>query len=525
MGKRQLVSLTFCLLFLIVFGPLSLSVYISSVQAQKLVLSEMKEFSARTLIRTDLVLEQAKLALENMQQFAGEDCSPEHLLKLRQVTFENRYVQEVMFVDGKKIRCSSMRSEDGGLAIQAPDVTGPNGFSIWYQAGNDLGVKKPMTQVRLGRHVVVIDSISFIDIVPRDSRIQLGVLDLNTQKVVAAWPETNPTLLAMALAKGQENFIEDEAFFDVQHSAQFPVAVVAYTPLEAKSTAWRRQLLIWLPLGLLMSALGVWVLLTLHRRFSSPKYQMQEAIRLRQFQVHFQPIVDLSSGRCAGAEALMRWQMPDGHYVAPDLFIQLAESLDLIQPLTDLLIELVFSEMGDFLAAHPDLYISINLSAQDMQSLRVPPLLNDYVTRYKVLPKQLCIEATERGFMDAEQTRPVIEALRSAGHPVYIDDFGTGYSSLSLLENLQVDALKIDKIFVDTLATDSATSKVALHIINMAHSLGLYMIAEGIELPAQADYLREHGVQYGQGWMFHKAMPAAEYIEYYRQQATDSVAH
>ena len=352
--------------------------------------------------------------------------------------------------------------------------------------------------------------------------IQLGVLDLNTQKVVAAWPETNPKLLAMALAKDQESFIEDDEFFDIQHSHQFPIAVVAYTPLDAQGTAWRGQLLIWLPLGLLISALGVWVLLKLHRRFSSPKHQIQEAMRLRQFQVHFQPIVDLASGRCVGAEALMRWQMPDGHYVAPDLFIQLAESLDLIQPLTDLLIELVFTEMGDFLATHPDLYISINLSAQDMQSLRVPPLLNEYVTRYKVLPRQLCIEATERGFMDAEQTRPVIDTLRSAGHPVYIDDFGTGYSSLSLLENLQVDALKIDKTFVDTLATDAATSKVALHIINMAHSLGLYMIAEGIELPAQAEYLREHGVQFGQGWMFHKALPSADYIEYYCRQAAES---
>ena len=520
MGKRQLVSLTFCLLFLIIFGPLSLSVYISNLQAQKLMLSGVREFTSRTLIRTERVLEQAKSALEKMEKFEGEDCGPAHLLKLRQVSFENRYVQEVLFLDGKIIRCSSMRDEAGGVAIQAPDATGPNGFSIWYQAGNDVGLNKPMTNLQFGRHVVVIDSISFIDIVPRDTQIQLGVLDLNTNKVVAAWPETNPDLLVKALTQGPENFIENDEFFDIQRSNQFPIAIVAYAPLQAQSSVWRTQLLIWLPLGLLISGLGVWVLLKLHRRFSSPRYQMQEAMRLRQFQVHFQPIVDLASGRCVGAEALMRWQMPDGHYVAPDLFISLAESLDLIQPLTDLLIELVFNEMGEFLAVNPDLYVSINLSAQDMQSLRVPALLNDYIARYKVLPKQLCIEATERGFMDAEQTRPVIDALRNAGHPVYIDDFGTGYSSLSLLENLKIDALKIDKIFVDTLATDSATSKVALHIINMAHSLGLYMIAEGIEECAQADFLREHGVQFGQGWLFHKPMRSAAYIEYCNKQST-----
>lgn len=88
----------------------------------------------------------------------------------------------------------------------------------------------------------------------------------------------------------------------------------------------------------------------------------------------------------------------------------------------------------------------------------------------------------------------------------------TGYSSLAYLQNLQVDVLKIDKSFVDTLATDSATSKVAPHIIEMAHELGLEMVAEGIELQTQADYLLAHGVQYGQGWLFSKALPKQEFI-------------
>jgi sensor c-di-GMP phosphodiesterase-like protein len=239
-----------------------------------------------------------------------------------------------------------------------------------------------------------------------------------------------------------------------------------------------------------------------------------EALRLQQFRVHYQPIVELKSGRCVGAEALLRWQLPDGSFIRPDLFIPLAEDNGLIQQLTDQLIDRVFDDLGAFLAVNQELHVSINLAAEDLTTLRVLDTLPAYLTRHGVRANQVCIEATERGFMDADRTRPIIDAFRAAGHPVSIDDFGTGYSSLAYLQNLHVDVLKIDKSFVDTLATESATSKVAPHIIEMAHSLGLKMVAEGIEMQAQADYLLEHGVQYGQGWLFGKAVPKQEFMDF-----------
>jgi sensor c-di-GMP phosphodiesterase-like protein len=234
--------------------------------------------------------------------------------------------------------------------------------------------------------------------------------------------------------------------------------------------------------------------------------------------VHYQPVVRLRDRACVGVEALARWQL-DGQVVAPDVFVPIAEERALLQPLTDLVLDKVLRELGAHLLADSAFYVSINVGSADLQTDRFLQVLRARLAGTNIRPQQLRIEATERSFLDAEATRQTIAAFRSAGHPIYIDDFGTGYSSLAYLQNFRVDVLKIDKSFIDTIAQEAASSIVAPHIIAMAHALGLEIVAEGIEHEAQVDYLLLRGVQYGQGWLFAKALTASVLADFLRVRA------
>ncbi|WP_374703299.1 EAL domain-containing protein [Cupriavidus pauculus] len=138
-------------------------------------------------------------------------------------------------------------------------------------------------------------------------------------------------------------------------------------------------------------------------------------------------------------------------------------------------------------------------------------------------PPAVQFRVGERGFANDTACREMIAAFRKAGHPILIDDFGTGYSSLAYLHDLDVDGIKIDKAFVSSMTTDAPSKSVGPHIIEMARALDIHMVAEGIETEAQRVALRQRGVQFGQGWLFGKAMPLADFLAFWRQHAGAAV--
>jgi sensor c-di-GMP phosphodiesterase-like protein len=200
--------------------------------------------------------------------------------------------------------------------------------------------------------------------------------------------------------------------------------------------------------------------------------------------------------------------------VRPDMFVALAEDNGLIEQLTGEVISRVASELRAFLLQSRHLHIAINLAAADISGGRVLGIIRSTMLEAGIKPEQIWLEVTERRFVEIGVARAMLSEARNAGHLIAIDDFGTGYSSLSQLQTLPLDVIKIDKSFVDTIGKDASTSNVTSHIISMAKSLRLNILAEGVERQDQAAYLAERGVEYAQGWLFSPSLPAAEFIAY-----------
>lgn len=171
---------------------------------------------------------------------------------------------------------------------------------------------------------------------------------------------------------------------------------------------------------------------------------------------------------------------------------------------------MIGQDAQDLFKNHPYFHLDINLSAADLHSDDTLDLLNELLTKTNANPRNIVVEATERGFVNANVAQGLIAKMRERGVKVAIDDFGTGYSSLSYLESFSIDFLKIDKSFVDKIGTDAPASQVVMHIIQLAKALNMKMVAEGVETEAQAKFLRENGVQYAQGWLFGKPVAMDE---------------
>jgi sensor c-di-GMP phosphodiesterase-like protein len=293
--------------------------------------------------------------------------------------------------------------------------------------------------------------------------------------------------------------------------------------VAAASDAW--ILHDWIRVALILGAIGagtsiflVFLLLGILRRRLSLQGELERSLQKNEFEINYQPVIDLKSGRCVGAEALISWVQPGGKIVRPDLFIPLAEDTGLIEPMTEWLMKQIRLEMEALLGDNRDFHIAINLSPVHFESEKILSASSRVFGTSAIQPNQLIYEITERGLIeeDNEIARNVMKKLRSRGSRIALDDFGTGYSSLSYVSSFPLDYLKIDKSFVSAIGTDALMSGLVDSIIDMAKRLDMKIIAEGIETPGQESYLMERGVDYAQGWYYSKAIPAMGFIDFVR---------
>jgi diguanylate cyclase (GGDEF)-like protein/PAS domain S-box-containing protein len=242
---------------------------------------------------------------------------------------------------------------------------------------------------------------------------------------------------------------------------------------------------------------------------------LRNALEREEFIMHYQPLVELSSGRIAGAEALVRWQHPKFGLLPPRDFIHLAEETGLIIPLGNWILKTACQQAKAWqMAGFFPLRISVNLSMRQFTHNDVMASVLNALETSSLDPKCLEIELTESMVMlNAEQTIATLRAFKSAGIQVALDDFGTGYSSLSYLKNLPLNKLKLDQSFVSALTEEKVNESISMAIITLAHCLNLQVIAEGVETFEQLELLRSMKCDEVQGFLFSKPLPAAEISE------------
>lgn len=494
--------------------PVMLALWVAQFRAESETHGQLRSFARLILGKTEKVIHQIDLARISAERYRGTLCSPEHQQYMLNIIRGRLYIADLIYARQTQLLCSTTVKPATPWTMPRADYQRSPDTAFYYYRDTPFFAGYNMIYMQKGNYVAVINPLSYGEVVADDTSLEFGIYDIKTNAFFSVSENTRPALLKPFIRDDNYAFQHDGRFYLVALSEQRPIATVVSTSKERYYRNFHQQAMLTLPLSLMCSILILLTWARTQQRLHSPRRLLQRAIQRRQLRVYYQPVIDIKHNRCIGAEALLRWPGFDGPVMSPAEFIPLAENEGLIEQITDYVVEEVFNDVGHFLEQHPSMSVSINLSATDFHSSRLIGLISEKTRQYRVRASQIKIEVTERGFIDVAKTTPVIQAFRQAGYQVAIDDFGTGYSNLHNLYSLNVDILKIDKSFIDTLTTNSTSHLIAEHIIEMAQSLHLITIAEGVETAEQVSWLLKRGVRYCQGWYFARALPPQEFMQW-----------
>lgn len=242
------------------------------------------------------------------------------------------------------------------------------------------------------------------------------------------------------------------------------------------------------------------------------KVALRQAIERREFVLHFQPQLDIASGRVVALEVLLRWMRPGAGLMPPDSFIPFAERTGLIVPIGDWVLHTACTQARHWMdCGLPPLRIAVNMSARQFMNQEMVARVRAILEDTGMPPGLLELEITEGAIMEkGGEAIAVLSELKALGIRIAIDDFGTGYSSLAYLRHFPIDVLKIDKSFMADIPQDHGSIQIALAIIAMAHHLRMDVVAEGVERADQLAFLEGQGCDISQGYLHSRPLPVAE---------------
>ena len=505
--------------------PVLVAVPFVYMQAKSLARHDARGAAEVVMRQADAMFGEADRLAAEMASQAGKSCADAGAV-LHEAAFQP-YFRAVVLVRDKVLYCSSVT---GAFALPLeqllPGDPVPAGRSFRFAAGTPMVPRRPAVMaIRLDEAgngaIVTVDGRylrDLLDSVGGSGRYRIGI-------------ESNDGRHGLA---GRKTGVPSPGASFVQEvvSADYPFRVRSQADAALLAEYRKRLAGSYAPFVVLLALLFGYLCRHFLRYQFSLAAGIRRGMRRGEFQVHYQPVIDLRDGSCAGAEALMRWFRPGQGPVRPDIFFAVAEANGLSIPLTRHLFKLVGRDLRHC-PMGPQFRLGLNITAGHFAR---PDIVDDVARLRQVVGSgaaDFVLEITEREPLPPiDQVYENMGVLNASGVKLAIDDFGTGHSSLAYLEKFPVDYLKIDRGFVSAIGTDAVNASVLEMIIGLAARLDVELTAEGVETREQLDYLAAKGVHYAQGFLYAKPMPIEQLQAWVREHrgrlpaggaATDSV--
>jgi c-di-GMP phosphodiesterase len=515
--RRLLTRYELPIIFLIALLPEVLMLGVSYVWTTTNIEQEMSFLASGTARRANNIFKVTQLNLKQLAEQTSARCDQSAVDFMRDKVFKVMYIRETGIVNDNKLMCNDVK-----IFIPPVEINDVEYRRIAQRDG-DIALVPPVSTLQGGKSILVnyrVSANSYVNaLIDPDifqefhDYVRLGevsgvFLVRDDGKAVVSFgsmPESELPPISVNLEHIRHYHGNS---FSIYKSDDFPIYAVVAASQAFILQHWRRDTLVLAVFGGFISLALVLLLKRNRKRSNLLQGELWQAIDDNELLIQYQPIIDLVSNRCVGAEALIRWQHPERGLIMPLVFVPISEQTGMIRHITRWLISRVELELCDILSQNPDIHISINLSPSDLGATGKKASISDM--QFTDIPhRQVIYEITEHNLIpdNAVSAYEMMGVLRDSGAKLALDDFGTGYSNLNYLHRFPVDYLKIDKAFVDGILKETSSSSLIDHIISIASTMQLDLIAEGIEHEYQMSYLKERGVKYGQGWYFAKALP------------------
>lgn len=461
------------------------------------------DLAAGVLESVQTISEQIDTGLAlSLQAMADPACGPEHIAYMLTVQARYGYIAGIAHLEeeGERVMCSTLGPQAQALRFAERDMVRIGTRRVYRRVALPAAEDVEYFAVADRRAMVFVHSKVALTILSTLRDAALGAYLRPDGPVVFQRGDFDLAAIMEMERSGSTGRFDGRRLLGVARSTRNDYAAFVSFPPDRAWTNIRDSEALLLPVGTLLGLALSILLFVVLRNFTSMAASLRRAMAANRLYMEYQPIFELASGRCVGAEALVRWRRAK-RPVPPDRFIAAAERAGIMHLVTRRVVELVTRDLADFLRRHPSFHVSINFSALDLRAGHAEELLSGLISVTGLEPRSFWVEITETGLVE-EIVSSAVDRIRAMGICVAVDDFGTGYSHLEVLQTLQVDLLKIDKRFVQTISEEGRASEVAMAIIGLARSLSLEMVAEGIETQVQADFLIRNGVEFGQGWLF-----------------------